>query len=138
VENEMAVPSEVEIREFYERYFRTWNEHDKEGFIDNWKSFATNLAMEDPVGAPVRSGWDGVVDAWDLMNDTITMTLEHLIVCGREAAFVVRNDGIIDGEAFSGISIETMRIEDDGSVLLRNWWEPQGEMLEGWAAGSDS
>ena len=34
-------------------------------------------------------------------------------------------------------SIETMRIEEDGSVLLRTWWEPQGEMLEGYAAGQE-
>jgi hypothetical protein len=94
--------------------------------------------MEDPIGAPIRSGWDEMVGAWDLMNDTVTMTLEHLIVCGREVAFVVRNDVMIDGQAVTGFSIETMRIEDDGSVLLRNWWEPQGEMMENWAAGSDS
>jgi len=135
----MAVPSADEIRGFYKRYFSTWNEHDREGFLRNWQSFATSVTAEDPVGTPLKSGWDAVaMDAWDLMNDSITMNLEQLIVCGSEAAFVVRNEGVLGGEPFNGVSIETMRIEEDGSVLLRTWWEAEGAMLEGWAAGTDS
>ena len=135
----MPVQNPDEIRAFYDRYFRTWNEHDREGFIQNWKNFATDVSAEDPIGAPIRRGWDEVVvGPWDLMNATVTMNLEQLIVCGREAAFVVRNDVVIDGETVTAVSIETMRIEDDGSVMLRNWWEPQGEMLESYAAGPGS
>ena len=64
------------------------------------------------------------------MNDTITMTLKELAICGSEVAFVIENAG----DSFSVVSIETMRFEDDGSVSIRTYWEPQGEMLEDYAA----
>ena len=135
----MAVPSADQIREFYDRYFRTWNEHDREGFIENWKGFVTDVTAEDPVGMPPKRGFDEVViGPWDLMNATISMHLEELIVCGNEAAMVVRNEITLGDDRITGRSIETMRYADDGSVLLRNWWEAQGEMLEGYAAGTGS
>lgn len=135
----MAVPSADQIREFYDRYFRTWNEHDREGFIENWKSFVTDVAAEDPVGTPLKRGFDEIViGPWDLMNATISMHLEELIVCGNEAAMVVRNEITLGDERVTGRSIETMRYADDGSVLLRNWWEAQGEMLEAYAEGTGS
>jgi hypothetical protein len=133
----MTVPSPDEIRRFIERYFRCWNEHDKDGFMATWKSFATDICMEDPIGAPTRRGWDVLSAAWDLMNATLTMNVERLILCAREAAFVVRGEFLIDGSPTTIYSIETMRMEEDGSVLLRTWWEPQGEMLEGYAAGRE-
>jgi hypothetical protein len=36
-------------------------------------------------------------------------------------------------DSFSVVSIETMRFEDDGSVSIRTYWEPQGEMLGDYA-----
>ena len=69
------------------------------------------------------------------MNDTVSMHLEELIVCGNEAAMVVRNDVVLGDASVIARSIETMRYAEDGSVLLRNWWEPQGDMLESYAKG---
>jgi SnoaL-like domain len=135
----MTVPNAEEIRAFYDRYFRTWNEHDRDGFIENWKSFVTDVTAEDPVGTPLKRGFDEIViGAWDLMNTSVSMHLEELIVCGSEAAMVVRNEVTIGDEHVSARAIEIHRFADDGSVHLRNWWEAQGEMLEGYAAGTES
>ena len=132
----LAAPSPEEIRRFYDRYFQTWNDHDREGFIQLWKDFVTDVSAEDPVGAPPRRGFEEVVvGPWDLMNSTVSMHLEELIVCGNEAAMVVRNEVAIGADTVTGHSIETMRYADDGSVLLRNWWEPQGDMLDSYAKG---
>ena len=106
----MAVPSPDQIREFYDRYFRTWNEHDREGFIENWKSFVTDVTAEDPIGTPLKRGFDEIViGAWDLMNSSVSMYLEELIVCGNEAAMVVRNEFTLGDEHVTGRGIETMR-----------------------------
>jgi hypothetical protein len=135
----MTIPSADDIRKFYDTYFRTWNDHDRDGFIENWKNFVTDVTAEDPVGLPLKRGFDEiVVGAWDLMNTSVSMHLEELIVCGSEAAMVVRNEVTIGGELVTARSIETMRYAEDGSVHLRNWWEAQGEMLEGYAAGTGS
>jgi hypothetical protein len=71
------------------------------------------------------------------MNESVSMHLEELIVCGNEAAMVVRNEVTIGGEAVTGRSIETMRYADDGTVMLRNWWEADGygDMIESYAKG---
>jgi hypothetical protein len=72
----MAVPSKEAIRRYFDRHVEAWNSHDRDGFLANWKSIATDVSMEDPVGSPPRRGWDEVVlGPWDLMNDSITMTL---------------------------------------------------------------
>jgi hypothetical protein len=132
----MTIPSADEIRHPYDTYFHTWNEHDREGFIENWKGFVTDVTAEDPVGTPLKHGFgEIVIGAWDLMNASVSMYLEELIIGGSKAAMVVRNEVTIGDEHTTGRSIETMRDADDGSVLLRNWWEAQGEMLESCAAG---
>jgi hypothetical protein len=89
------------------------------------------VSAEDPVGSPIRGGWDEVaLGPWDLMNDSIAMTLKELVICGREVAFVIENKG----DSFSVVSIETIRFDEDGSVSIRTYWEPQGEVLESYVA----
>jgi hypothetical protein len=100
------------------------------------EGFVADVSAEDPIGAPLRRGFQEVViGPWDLMNDTVSMHLEDLIVCGNEAAMVVRSDVAMGDASVTARSIETMRYADDGSVLLRNWWEPHREMLESYANG---
>jgi SnoaL-like protein len=132
----VAVPSGDEIRRFFDRYFAAWNDHDKEGFLDAWHSVANDVSAEDPVGTPSRRGWEECVTGpWDLMNAVVTMTPEHLLVCANEAAAVIRIDALVDGQTVTSRSIEVFRFGDDGSVLMRTWWEPQGEMFAEYAQG---
>jgi hypothetical protein len=127
----MAAPRRGAIQRYFDRYVEAWNAHDRDALLANWKSIATDVTMEDPVGSPIRRGWDDVVlGPWDLMNDTITVSLKELVICGSEVAFVFEN--VTD--SFTVVSIETMRFEDDGAVSVRTYWEPQGEVLEGYAA----
>jgi hypothetical protein len=48
---------------------------------------------------------------------------------------VIRIDTVVDDKAVTGRSVEVFRFDDDGSVLMRTWWEPEGEMLEEYAKG---
>lgn len=108
------------VREFFARYETTWNASDREGFLDNWKSIATDMALEDPVGSPIRRGWDAAaLGPWDLFNAAVTMSLQHLVVCGDEVAFVAKWDARSGSEVSTGVSIETLKFETDGAVLVR-------------------
>jgi hypothetical protein len=119
----MPTPSAEEIRRFYERYYETWNAHDREGFIRNWTDFVTDISTEEPVGSPAKRGFKEVVlDSWDASNSVATMKLEHLIICGSEAAMVMTNEVTVGDEKVVVPLIQTIHYADDGSVHLRNWF----------------
>jgi len=117
---EVALRDPARVREFLARYETTWNASDREGFLHNWKSIATDMALEDPVGSPIRRGWDAAaLGPWDLFNAAVSMSLQQLVVCGDEVAFVAKWDARSGSEVSSGVSIETLKFETDGAVLVR-------------------
>jgi hypothetical protein len=84
----MGTATEKDIRRFFDRYFATWNDHDKDAFLEAWRAIASDVSAEDPVGTPLRRGWEEcVIGPWDLMNSVVTMNPEHLFVCGNEAGW---------------------------------------------------
>jgi hypothetical protein len=124
------------IRAFFDGYFESWNAHDKDAFLDAWHAIATDVCAEDPVATALRSGWDECVTGpWDLMNASVKMTPEELLVCGSEAALVIRIDATLEEQTITSRSIEVFGFRDDGSVLMRTWWEPQGDVFEEFAQG---
>ena len=119
----MPIPTPDEIRQFYGRYYELWNSHDREGFINNWTEFVTDISTEEPIGAPVKTGFqDAVIDAWDSANGIATMTLDDLIICGNEAAMVMTNHVTVGDAVVNVRLVQTIRYEQDGSVHLRNWF----------------
>lgn len=96
--------------------------------------------MLDPVGTPEKVGFQHCcVDSWDLFQGRVKF--EHhngiVMVNGNEVAWVLENHITTDGRTRAAISIETFRFEEDGSVVIRTWYEvPQpdetelGEMFE--------
>jgi hypothetical protein len=84
--------------------------------------------MEDPVGTPVKRGWEILGEAWDASpNQDWKLSIDRLIVCGNEGAAVIRNEGSVQGTALTVVSIEVYQFGDDGSVHTKTYWEaPEG------------
>jgi hypothetical protein len=119
----MPTPSADEIRRFYDHYFEAWNAHDRDGFLRNWTEFVTDISAEEPVGSPIRRGFEEVVgDSWDASNSMVTMKLHDLIICGSEAAMVMSNEVTVGEEQLTVRLVQTIHYNDDGSVHLRNWF----------------
>jgi hypothetical protein len=79
--------------------------------------------MEDPVGTPVRRGWEAVAEAWDARPPSEwRITMEKLFVCANEAAAVMRNEGVVNGAPVAVESIEVYAFADDGSLSSRTYW----------------
>ena len=127
----MPAASDDEIRQFFERYFTTWNSHDKDGFLDAWHAVASDVCAEDPEGRLLRSGWEECVTApWDLMNASVKMTPEAVLVRAHEAAIVIHVEVTIDEHAVVSRSTETFRFHEDGRVVIRTSWESPREQSD--------
>jgi len=121
----MPAANADEIRRFFERYFESWNAHDKDGFLDAWHAVATDVYAEDPEGRLLRSGWDEcVIRPWDLMNASVKMSPEEVVVRATEAALVLRVEATIDEQVVISRSTETFHFQEDGRVVIRTSWAP--------------
>jgi hypothetical protein len=120
----MTVPTPDTIRHTIERTVQLWNEHtDKQAWLDAYESLAPGgLTFEDPVGTPVKRGREALAPLWDA-SPGVTITIERLIVCGNEAAAVVRNEGTANGHDFSVPTIETSTYGENGSLHVRVYLE---------------
>ena len=106
------------------QYVELWNAGDKEGWIANWRSVAPgDFRMLDPVGTPEKVGFEHCcLDSWDLFQPNVKF--RHypgsLFVCENEVAWLLENHISSNGETSIGLSIETYRFEEDGSVVIRH------------------
>jgi len=133
----MGVPTPEQIRSGLERHVELWNAGDKDTWLAMWQSLITGEpTMEDPVGTPLKRGWEQMSDAWDHSpNEAWKLTIETLYVCGNEAAAVIRNDGNIDGTPISMRSIEIYAFHDDGSSHTKTYFDqPAGGEYAQWNA----
>jgi hypothetical protein len=124
----MAELTPQEIKDFIRQQCERWNAHDKEGYTKLWQSVAPDLiSFEDPVGSVPKTGWDLWSDMWDRFNpNSQEQRIEHLTVCGNEAAlyFYFRTEQ--EGEIVESRDIETWTFES-GKVYVRAFWElPEG------------
>jgi len=108
------------------RHVELWNARDKAAWLDAWQRFVPGEPMfEDPVGTPVRRGWDALAAVWDTAQPSgVSITIEKLIVCGNEAVALMANEVVIDGAPFVADSIEVYVFNQDGSCLSRTYMDP--------------
>jgi hypothetical protein len=82
------------------------------------------VTMEDPVGTPVKRGWDVMAEVWDASpNADWQLGIGMLYVCGSTGAAVIRNSGSVNGQPTLIESIEVYRFGDDGSLHTQTFWE---------------
>lgn len=124
----MPVPSKRELLHWAEQYVALWNAGDKEAWVANWRRVAPgDFRMLDPVGTPEKNGFESCcADSFDLFQPTIRFEIAPgaLFVCGNEVAWLLENHirGETGGETRVGLSIETYRFEEDGSVTIRTYY----------------
>jgi len=126
----MPAPTPAELRHWAENYVALWNEGDKDGWIANWKKVAPgDFRMLDPVGTPEKSGFERCAAApFDLFQPRVRFRIQPgtLFVCGNELAWVLENHITADGRTTVHRSIETYAFGEDGSVVIRTWYDVPG------------
>ena len=92
--------------------------------------------MEDPVGTPVKRGWDVMSEVWDASpNADWKVSIEKFYVCASTGAAVIRNVGHVEGVPTVIESIEIYEFRDDGSLHTKTFWElADGNVYAQWTA----
>lgn len=123
----MPIPSKAQLKQFAKDYVALWNAGDREAWLRNWRSVCPGeFTMLDPVGTPEKRGFkECCEDPWELFNGRVEFKHHDDIVMvnGNELAWVLENRITTDGRTITGYSIETFRFEEDGSVVIRTWYE---------------
>ncbi|HEY3995269.1 MAG TPA: nuclear transport factor 2 family protein [Mycobacterium sp.] len=121
----MSTHSAETIRAALERHVELWNAGDKEAWLAHWKHVVPGeVTMEDPVGTPVKRGWDVMAQVWDASpNADWKLGIDLLHVCGTTGAAVIRNSGAVNGTPMLVQSIEIYKFGDDGSLHTSTFWD---------------
>jgi hypothetical protein len=125
-----------EFRAFVQRWYELWNANDKQGWLDHWRAAAPGEpCIEDPVGTPLKQGWDMVEELWDRTGeDHFKVTISEIYICGDEAAAVCRSEGTFGGETFQIGSVDVHQFHGD-RLAVRSYWEiPPGIPYGQWTA----
>lgn len=127
-----------ELRAYVERWYELWNANDKIGWLEHWRSAAPGEPrIEDPVGKPVKRGWEMVSELWDRTctgNHHFKVAIQQIQCCGSEVAVVCRTEGSVRGAEFCIDSIDVHQFVGD-SVAIRSYWEiPTGLPYGEWTA----
>ena len=135
----MAAPTADEIRAALEQHVALWNAGDKEAWLAAWKAVVPGeVSMEDPVGTPVKRGWDVMAEVWDASpNADWKLSILKLYVCASTGAAIIRNEGSVAGTPTVIESIEVYEFRDDGSLHTKTFWElAQGNEYAQWTAAT--
>jgi hypothetical protein len=61
----------ADLERFIRRWYELWNAQDKQGWLQHWKHTAPGEpTLEDPVGTPVKRGWELAEELWDAPDPT--------------------------------------------------------------------
>lgn len=131
----MAMPTREQIDAWGRNYVSLWNAGDKAGWVKNWRNMAPgDFRMLDPVGTPEKTSFKHCCeDSFDLFQPKMRFHVppETRFICGNEICWVMENHFSSDGEEQLLRSIESYRFGDDGSVLIRTWYDvPEPEDSE--------
>ena len=121
----MPIPTHAQLRAWADAYVALWNAGDKQAWAENWRKVAPgDFRMLDPVGTPEKRGFEECALApFDLFQPRVKFKIAHLFICGNEVAWLLENHITADGDTSVHHSIETYRFEEDGSVVVRTWYE---------------
>lgn len=142
----MPMPTREQLLEWADGYVRLWNAGDKAGWARNWRRVAPGeFRMLDPVGTPEKLGFEHCcLDSFDLFQPHVSYKIADgtLFVCGNEVAWLMENHTTVKGRKVIGLSIETYRFEEDGSVAIRTFYKVPthadpvyGEMFQAYLPG---
>jgi len=127
-----------QLRATVERFYDLWNDDDRAGWLEHWRAAAPGEPwIEDPVGAPVKRGWDAIGELWDRTctdGRHFKVQLLQTLVCGNEVAAICRTEGTTAGVDFCIQSVDIHQFEGD-RLRVRSYWEiPDGLPYGRWTA----
>ena len=110
-----------------------WNARDQA----SWSAiFAEDVVFEDPVGAPPKRGREAIRNTWERSltpGREWRLVPARIVVCGNEAAVIMRNEGNLHGRSIVVESLEVWRVGDDGLVRsVRAFFEPDPQVQSGY------
>ena len=114
-----------QIRATIDRYVEVFSAGDRAGYLS---LFADDATVEDPVGAEVVSGRDGLEGFWDgvrAMSPEIELQLTGAPrLAAGEAAFPMRAITTLGDAKLAVEIIDVMTFADDGRITsLRAFWD---------------
>jgi steroid delta-isomerase len=117
--------SNDQIRSTIDRYVEVFSAADREGYLS---LFTDDATVEDPVGAEVVSGPDGLAAFWDgvrAMSPVIELQLTGAPrLAAGEAAFPMRAITTVGDDKLAVEIIDVMTFADDGRISsLRAFWD---------------
>ena len=123
----MALPDRAALKAWAAGYVDLWNAGDRAGWAANWRAVAPGeFTMLDPVGTPQKRGFQHcALDSFDLFQPRVKYRIAPgtMFICGAEVAWLMENH-IDQGESTRlGLSIETYRFGEDGSVDIRTFYK---------------
>lgn len=126
------MPTQQQIKLAIDNHFAAWNSHDSERWYAN---FADDVALEDLVGGPVKTGRSGLEKSWERsFQQGHHWRLEPLLVqiCQNHAALHVKNHGEIHGQKLEIDSIEIYTVNDAGKVSqVQTYFNPPvGQVID--------
>jgi hypothetical protein len=131
----------ADLEHFIRRWYESWNDQDKQGWLQHWKHAAPGEpTLEDPVGTPVKRGWELAAELWDRTGPNHqAVRIEQIILGGSEAVVVCHNEGTYQGEALVIPSVDVWRVNADGTSSVRSFWEIPDHIPYGkWTAKTGS
>ena len=121
----MTIPSREERLAHAMNHCVLWNAGDKEAWINSWRTICKgDLFMHDPVGTELKSGFKTCQsDTYDTFQPLIDMEMVTVKVNGNEMAWVIESHLQSDEELIKAISIETFHWRNDGSFLIKTYYD---------------
>ncbi len=117
----MTAPARAAVQ----KHSEFWNARDQE----SWSAiFAADVVFEDPVGSAPKYGPDAVRKEWERSltpGREWRLVPDRIVVCGDEAAVVMRNEGNLHGREVVVESLEVWKVDAEGLVIsVRAFFEP--------------
>lgn len=123
----MALPDRAALKAWASGYVEFWNAGDRDRWAANWRTVAPGeFTMLDPVGTPQKRGFQHcALDSFDLFQPTVKYRIAPgtMFICGAEVAWLMENHIDQGGEQRLGLSIETYRFAENGSVDIRTFYK---------------
>ena len=116
----------VQLKAAVRRWYDLWNDNEKALWLEHMRSVAPGEpSLEDPVGKPVKRGWEMVEELWDRTitdGEHFPVSVDWMYVCGNEIAAVCRCEGTFAGNRFSIPSVDVHQFYGD-SWRVRSYWD---------------
>jgi len=127
----MGLPERDALEQWAAGYCSYWNAQDRQGWIDNYRTVfqGDNVRMLDPVGTPEKFGFKQCcTDSYDLFHDHVKFEQQKhtLFILGNTVAWVMNNHITSTGKTVVAKSIETFQFEEDGSLIIKTWYDVAG------------